>query len=347
MTSGFVSRAFAGLFTAVLPFAASAADAPPSYTLAGSVTLGAPDRWDYLAFDSHAKRVYVSHGDRVTVVDGVSGTVIGEVVDLPGSHGMAVASFLNKGVADSAQKKEVTLFDAQTLKPLGTAPAGDDADGIAYDASVHRAFVANGDAGTVTAIDMESGKLAGTITLGSKPEFLVSDGAGHLYVNGESTREVLRVDTKTLAVTARYPVPDCESPHGIAMDPATARVFTSCTNAKLFVVDANTGKIVSAIDIGKGSDAVQFDAKHKLVYSSNGEGSLSVIAEKSANDFALLGNVPTLRGARTMTVDPDTGRVFVVTADVDHVDPPKAAGGRPHVAYKPGSLKLYFYDPVR
>ena len=147
-------------------------------------------------------------------------------------------------------------------------------------------------------------------------------------------------------MTARYAIPDCESPHGIAIDPVTNRVFTSCSNSKLFVLDAGTGKIVASFDIGKGSDAVQFDAKHKLVYSSNGEGTLSVIAEKSADDFAMLGNVPTQRGARTMAVDPDTGRVFVVTADIDHIDPPKTAGGRPHVTYKPGSLKLFFYDPA-
>jgi len=346
MTSGFVSRAFVGLFVAFVPFTAAAADAPPSYTLSGTVALGAPDRWDYLTFDAQAKRLYVSHGDRVTVVDGVSGKVVGEVADLAGSHGSAIATSLNRGIADSAQKKEITIFDAQTLKPLGTAPAGDDADGIGYDASVQRAFIANGDAGTVTAIDMASGKLAGTITLGSKPEFLVSDGAGHLFVNGESTREVLRVDTKTMAVTARFPVPDCESPHGIAVDPASNRVFTSCVNEKLFVLDGNTGKIVASLPIGKYSDAAGFDPKHKLVFSSNGEGTLSVIAEKSADDFQLLGNVPTQRGARTMAVDPDTGRVFVVTADIDHVDPPKTAGGRPHVTYKPGSLKLFFYDPA-
>jgi hypothetical protein len=217
MASGLTTRL--ALLAALAPVAAFAA--PPNYTVSNTVALGAPDRWDYVYFDPQARHVYVSHGDRVTIVDGVSGKIVGEVANQPGSHGAAVATELGRGIVDSATNKQATLFDAATLKPLGTAPSGDDADGISYDAASGRAFIADGDAGTVTAIDMKAGKLAGTVDLKSKPEALVADGMGHVYVNGESTREVLRVDAKTLAVTARYPIPDCESPHGIDMDVQT------------------------------------------------------------------------------------------------------------------------------
>ena len=186
MTSGFVSRAFVGLFAALVPLAAFAADAPPSYTLSGSVTLGAPDRWDYLTFDTQAKRVYVSHGDRVTVVDAATGKVVGEVADLAGSHGPRMRR-VQRGHGRLGPEKRSHPFRRADVEAARHWPAGDYADGIGYDASVQRAFIANGDAGTVTAIDMASGKVAGTVTLGSKPEFLVSDGAGHLYVNGESS----------------------------------------------------------------------------------------------------------------------------------------------------------------
>jgi len=347
MTVRILSQLCACLFATLAPAVAFAADAPPVYAMTGAVALGSPERWDYLTFDAKARRVYVSHGDHVVVIDGVSGRIVGHVTGLPGSHGIAIANGLTRGVADSATNKNAIVFDLATLKVLGTAPAGDDADGVAYESGSGRAFVGDGDAATVTAIDMATATLAGTIPLASKPEFLVGDGAGHLYVNGESTREIIRIDAKKLTVTARYAVPDCESPHGLAMDPATQRLFTSCSNAKLFVVDANSGRIVSSIAIGKGSDAVKFDPKAKLVFSSNGEGTLSVIAEKSAEDFELLGNVPTVRGARTMTVDPESGRVFVVSADIDRIDPPKAPGTRPRVVYKPGSMKLYFFDPVK
>lgn len=342
MKFAFAAALCAGLLVSA-PVAAVAA--PPLYRITHTIALSAPDHWDYLYFDASAKRLYISHGDEVTVVDGSNGKIVGQIADLPGSHGIAVAGA--RGIADSAKNKTVTLFDTATLKSLGTAPAGDDADGITYDASSGRAFVADGDAEAVTAIDMATGRLAGTLSLGGKPEFLVSDGAGHVFINSESTREILRVDARDLRITARFPIPDCEKPHGIAIDPATRRVFTSCVNAKLFVVDAETGKVVASLPIGKGSDAVRFDPKRKLVFSSNGEGTLSVIAEKNASQFRSLANVPTIRGARTMDVDSETGRVFLVTADLDHVAPPDEPGGHPHMIFKPGTLKLYFLDPVR
>lgn len=345
MISKLAKRLCAAL--AFAPLALSGAYAAPVYTITNSVALGAPDHWDYLNFDPQLKRVYVSHGDTVTVVDGVSGKIVGQVEGVPGSHGMVIVPALHRGAADSAKNQQAVIFDSDTLKPLATAPAGEDADGMTYDAKTGRAFVADGDAGTLSAIDIASGKAVGTVTLGGKPEFLTSDGAGHVYVNSESTRELLVVDANKLAVTARYPIPDCQSPHGLAMDTVTGRLFTSCANAKLFVVDAANGHIVASFDIGKGSDAVAFDPVRKLAFSSNGDGTLSVIAEKGADDFAFLGNVTTLRGARTMTLDPSSGRVYVVTADIDHVDPPKQAGGRPHAVYKPGSMKLYFLDPAK
>ena len=333
----------------LLTFVAHASDtssSSPSYRLAKTVALGAPDRWDYLHFDPAAKRVYVSHGDRVTVVDGSTGEIIGSVADLPGSHGMAVATALKRGVADSAKNQQVTFFVADTLKPLGTAAAGIDADGIAFDPETGRAFVANGDGSSVTALDMTLGRFLSTIALGGQPEFLIGDGAGHIFVNMESTREVVNVDAKTLAVVARYPIPDCESPHGIAIDRATRRLFTSCINERLVVLDADSGKLLTTLPIGKFSDAAAFDPTRKRVFSSNGEGTLTVIAENGPNDFTVIDNVPTAKGARTMAVDPDSGRLYVVSADIDHVDPPKTPGGRPHAVYKPGTVTLYFYDPA-
>jgi DNA-binding beta-propeller fold protein YncE len=232
------------------------------------------------------------------------------------------------------------------LRPLATAEASADADGMAYDAASRHVFVTDGDGQLLNVIDAVSARKIASLPLGGQPEFPAADGNGHVFVNIESTREIVAIDAKALAITVRWPIPDCESPHGLAMDPVTQRLFTSCANGKLFVVDAQNGHIVAAIAIGKGSDAVAFDAKRRLVFSSNGEGTLSVIAEKSADEFVLLGNVPTIRGARTMTLDPDNGRIFVVSADIDHLDPPKTPGGRPHAVYKPGSAKLYFFDPV-
>jgi DNA-binding beta-propeller fold protein YncE len=331
---------------ALVPSMSRADDAAPHYAITGVVALGAPDRWDYLYFDTRAKRVYVSHGDQETVVDGRSGKIVGSISDLPGSHGTVTVPGLKRGFSDSAKDKKVVVFDTETLRPLSTAQAGADADGMAYDSASQRVFVGDGDGSDVNIIDAVSGKNVVNLPLGGKPEFLASDGKGNVFINIESTREVAKVDARHATIAARWSIPDCESPYGIAVDPDSDRVFTSCTNSKLFVLDGSNGHIVASLAIGKGSDAVAFDPVHKLVFSSNGEGTLSVIAEKSADEFVLLGNVPTMRGARTMTVDPETGRVFLVTADIDHVDPPKTEGGRPRAVYKPGSVKLYFLDPV-
>lgn len=342
-----MSFKFAFGMALAVALAAGAAAADPVYTLAKVVPLGAPDRWDYLFFDPSAKRVYVSHGDEVTVVDGESGAVIGALGDQPGSHGVTVIPALKRGFADSAKNKTVTIFDSASLKPLGTAPAGDDADGVAYDAATARVFVANGGAQALTVIDGATGKLLATVALGGEPEFLVGDGMGRIYVNMASTREIVAVDAKTLKVAQRFAISDCERPHGLAIDVANARLFSSCVNQKLMVVDAASGRIVATLPIGKGTDAAAFDPARKRIYSANGvDGTLSVIAEKSADDYALLGNVPTVKGARTMTLDPETGRVYVVAAEIDHVDPPKEPGGRPHAVFKPGTVKLYFYDPA-
>jgi YVTN family beta-propeller protein len=326
--------------------AVHAGDALPRYALTASVALGSPDHWDYLFFDASAKRVYVSHGDEITVVDGKTGALAGQITGLPGSHGVLTVPSLARGFADSAKNHAVIEFDLTSLQPIATAQAGDDADGMAYDAASQHVFVANGDAQTVTAIDAPTGKTIATLALGAQPEFLVADGNGMLYVNGESSREIIAIDARRMKITARWPVPDCESPHGLAVDVRTERLFTSCVNGKLFVVDATSGRILAGLPIGKGSDAVAFDPQRKLVFSSNGEGTVSVIAEKSPEQFVWLADVPTVRGGRTMALDPESGRLYIVSADIDRLDPPKVPGGRQHAVYKPGSLKLFFFDPA-
>ncbi|MBU6299906.1 MAG: YncE family protein, partial [Alphaproteobacteria bacterium] len=231
------------------------------------------------------------------------------------------------------------------LKPLATVPAGEDADAVAYDPLTKRVFVMDADGAAVTAVDAVRNKTLSTTPLKAKPESAVADGAGNLFINGASTREVLRMDTRTLAITARWPVPDCESPHGLAIDTETHRLFVSCRNAKLLVIAGDNGRVVAALPIGKGTDSAAFDPKRKYVFSSNGDGTLSVIAERNADTFVSLGNVPTAPGARTMAVDPATGRVFLVAAGVAKVEPPKAAGRAPHFVFTPGSVKLLILDP--
>jgi len=327
------------------------AQSSPQYHVTRTVALGAPDRWDYVVFDAASKRVYVAHGDQVAVVDGSTGDILGKVAGLPGgTHGIALVGAAGRGYTDDGQAGEAASFDLATLSVTGRIKAAEDADAIAFDAHSGHVFVINGDTGTITVIDPKSNSSVATIQAGGKLEYAVADGSGKLYVNGAGNQEVLRVDTASNQVEARWPVPECTSPHGLAIDPGTRRLFVSCLNKLLVVVDADNGKIIARVPIGAGSDAAAFDPKRKLIFSSNGiDGTLSVIRENSANSFTALDEIKTARTARTMGIDPATGRLYLAAADIKPEEVPAASTGaaprRPPLV--PGSLKLIFLDPAR
>ncbi len=315
----------------------------PNYTVTKTISLGAPDRWDYLVFDPHSHRVYVAHGDRVTVVDGHSGALIGNIEGMPGgTHGIGISTATGTGYTDDGRAGTVAAFDLKTLKITKTINAAEDADGIVFDSSSGHFFVIDGDSGNITVIDPKTNDAVAAIEVGNKLEFAVAGGNGKLYINGAEKNDIVRVDTATNKVDAHWPIANCERPHGIAFDASTHRVFSSCVNNVLDVVNSDSGEIVATLPIGSGTDAAAFDAKRKLIFSSNGrDGTLTVIQEKDAQTFVVLGNVKTAVTARTMTLDPATGRIYLVAGDIDT----KAAttNGRPQLV--PGSVKLLFLDP--
>ncbi len=312
----------------------------PAGIFSKSIPLGRPDKWDYLFYESTSKKVFVSHGSEIAVVDPDQGTVVGRVAGIDGSHGIVVVPSLGRGYADSANTRTVVVFDAKTLQTLKTIPVGEDADAMVYDPARKHLFVMNSDGGSFTAIDAVADKALATVSLGGKPEFAVVDKDGTLFINIASTKEIVRVNGQTLRIEARWRVPDCLSPHGLAIDPASDRLFSSCENAKLIVVTTDTGRIVATLPIGRGSDAVVFDAKRKLIYSSNKDGTLSVISAKGPDEYAALDTVYTTFGAKTMALDPDTGRVFLVAAEVAGNIPATQEGELPDTVLKPGTAKL-------
>jgi DNA-binding beta-propeller fold protein YncE len=328
--------------------ASTAAVTAPEYQVTHTVALGAPDRWDYVVFDPSSKRVFVAHGDEVTVVDGRKGDVLGHIKGFPGgTHGIALVGAVGRGYTDDGQKGEAGAFDLSTLKVGKRVKAAEDADAMAFDEVSGHVFVINGDMGTITVIDPKEDKAVATITGGGKLEYAVPDGSGHLYVNGAGKKEVLSIDTRTNQVQARWPVPECTSPHGLAIDASTHRLFVSCVNNVLTVVNTDNGAVVAQLPIGSGTDAAAFDPKRKLIFSSNGrDGTLSIIQERDPQTFVSLGTVKTTVSARTMGIDPDTGRLYLAAADVE-ATPTDATkpGGRPKIV--PGSLKLLFLDPAR
>jgi YVTN family beta-propeller protein len=330
----------------------SRAQSTPSYRVTKTVALGTPDRWDYVVFDPPSHRVYVSHGDRVTVVDGHDGTIIGQVEGFAGgTHGIAISKATGRGYTDDGRAGEAGSFDLKTLKPEKRIKAAEDADAVVFDPASGHVFVVNGDGGTLTVIDPQTDSAVATVAAGGKLEFAVAGGNGKLYVNGEEKKEIVRVDTKTNQVDARWPIPNCTSPHGLAIDPSSHRLFSSCLNKLLVIVNADTGATVTTLPIGGGSDAVAFDPKRKLAFSSNGlDGNLSIIQEKDPQTFISLGNIDTAPTARTMSLDPDTGRLYLVAAEIDTkvaAEPSQPNGAAPRrKPIVPGSLKLLFLDPT-
>jgi DNA-binding beta-propeller fold protein YncE len=313
-----------------------------NYHLLQKVVLGGEGGWDYLICDSDGRRVYISRGSHVMVVDADTYAVVGDIPGTEGVHGIALAPEFGRGFASDGRSNTVTIFDLKTLKVLGTAPTGEGPDAIVYDPASKRVFTLNGRAGTATAIDAASGTPAGTVTLGGRPEFAATDGQGHIYNNLEDKSELIQIDTQKLTVTARWPMAPCESPSGLAMDREHRRLFAGCHNR---VMDADSGKVVATPEIGQGVDANNFDPGTQLAFSSNGDGTLTVVHEDSPEKFALVANVPTQRGARTMALDLKTHRVFLVTAEFG---PPPAATPehpRPRPQMVPGTFTLLVFGP--
>jgi DNA-binding beta-propeller fold protein YncE len=279
------------------------------------------------------------------VVDVKSNRVIGALKNLPGSHGIDVDPATGLVYADSADRSVVIAFDPKTLKPVASASVLLDADGINYDPASKQMYVSGGDGNGLTPVSTVTHKAAPNIALGSAPEFHVADGAGNEFVDLVDANQIVKIDTATNTITAHFSTGACQHPKGIAIDPATARLFASCANGEAIVLDAAAGSIIATLKIGKGTDAAAFDPVKKRFFSSNGDGTLSVIAEEGPDNFALLGNVKTAPGARTMAVDPATGRIFLVTATVTKTTPPVDPSDHPHYVFAPGSLKLLVYAP--
>ncbi len=326
----------------------AAAEAKPLYTITRVVPIGAPDHWDLLTFDADSHRVYIAHGDRVTVVDGKNGTLIGNVAGYPGgTHGVVVVPGSGHGYTDDGDAGVAGSFDLKTLKALKSVKTEPDADAVIYDPASGHVFVVGSDPGKITVIDPRTDLAIATIDGGGKLEIGAADGAGKVYVNGEAKREILRVDTRSNQIDARWPIPSCTSPHGLAIDTRKHRVFSSCENNVMVVVDGESGKLIASLPIGARTDGAAFDPGTGRAFSSNGDGTLTVIAEQGPDSYVVLGTVPTMLGARTMTVDPVSGRLYLVAADMKINESADPSDRRHRYSVVPGTARLLFLDPVK
>ena len=293
--------------------------------------------FDYVTIDSAARRLYLSHGTQVDVIDPDTGKLIGTIGDTPGVHGVAIASEFKHGFTSNGRENKVSMFDPTTLQLINKIDVGKGPDGIYYDPATKRVFTNNHGTHDITAIDAKSGQVAGTVKIeGDGESAVVADGV--VYVNLEDTNEVAVFDPKTLEVKKRFPIGVAKTPTGLAYDAQTKRLFIGCRNEpKMVVMDATSGKVIGSFAIGRGVDFAAFDPQAKLVFFSCGEGVLSVFHEKSADDYEDDGPVKTQAGARTMAFDPKTHKIFLSTAEIIE-GPPATPGGRPQRSIKPDSF---------
>jgi hypothetical protein len=328
--------AFAGiLWTGFLSSHAAVPAGASGYHVIKTVPVPGDDGWDYVAVDSAARRVYISHGTHVVVMNADTYAIEGDIPDTPGVHGIAIAPDLGRGFISSGRANTATIFDLKTLKTIGTAKTDANPDAIAYDSVSKRVFTFNGRGKNATVINATDGTVVGTIALGGKPEFAVADGKGKMFANNEDTSEVMEIDTQKLSVTHRWPLAPCKSPSGLAMDLKNRRLFAGCDDKVMAVVNADAGNVIATVTIGDGVDANAFDPAADYAFSSNGDGTLTVVHEDSPDKLTVIDNVPTKKSARTMGLDLKTHNIFLPAADFD----PPAPGER-RGKMKPGSFVI-------
>ena len=305
---------FAVLMLAFAPSAAPAASGG-GYAIVKKIPIPGQGSWDYLTADEGARRLYVSHGTQVEVLDIDSGAIVGKIANTLGVHGIALAPELGRGFASDGQSSTVTIFDLKTLSTIAEVPTGKKPDAIIYDPSTSRAFAFNGGSSSATAIEAASGKVAGTVDLGGGPEFAVADGSGYVYDNLEDESQVVKINARSLKVEQRWPTAPCASPSSMAMDRPNRRLFVGCRSKVMAVMNADTGQVITTLPIGDHVDASAFDPETKLIFNSNGEGTITVIHQDSLDKYSVVQTVKTVPHAKTMALDAKTHQLFLSTAE--------------------------------
>jgi DNA-binding beta-propeller fold protein YncE len=330
------------VITGMVTGEARAEQGKSGYHVIKKTVLGGEGYWDYLTFDSETGRLYVSHATHVEVFDTALDKVVGDIPNTEGVHGIALVQELGRGFISNGASSTVTIFDLKTLKEIARVKStGQNPDSILYDPVSRRVFAFNGRSGSATAIDPASGEVVGTVDLGGgKVEAAAADGKGRIFVNIEDKSTVVVVDSKRLEVESHWPLAPCEEPSGMAMDREHRRLFIACSNHMMAVLDADSGHVVATPPIGSDPDGAVFDTQTGLIFTSNREGTLTVVHEDSANKYRVVDNVKTQYYAKTLALDPKTHRIFLVTAEMGARPAPTPEQPRPRPAIVPGTFTV-------
>jgi len=303
------------VFSACLILLGASGSTNGGYSVIKKIPIPGQGSWDYLAVDEAARRLYVSHATQVEVLDVDSGAIVGKIENTLGVHGIAIAPDIGRGFISNGQSSTVTVFDLKTLKTIADVPAGKKPDAIIYDSATSRVFAFNGGSNSATVIEAKDGKVAGTIELGGGPEFAAADGNGYVYNNLEDESLVLKINSRTLKVEQRWPTAPCASPSSMAIDPPNRRLFLGCRSKVMAVMNADTGQVITTLPIGDHVDATAFDAETRLIFNSNGEGTITIIHQDTPDKYSVLETVKTVPRAKTSALDPKTHQLFLSTAE--------------------------------
>ena len=325
------------LFLAFCPCAFAAE--PSSYKLVQEIPIGGEGGWDILTIDSPAHRLYLSHATKVVVVDLEKNAVAGEIADTPGVHAFLAVPELNRGFSTNGKENKSSVVDLKTLQTVSKIDVGENPDAIAYEPNSGEVYVFNAKGNSASVIDAKATKVVATISLGGAPEFpAIDSAAGRVYVNLEDKSEVVVIDATKHEVTARWPLAPGEEPTGIALDAAHHRLFATCHNKTMEMLDTESGKVVGSVPIGSGVDGCAFDDATQLAFASCGEGVTIIAQETSPNELSIVQTLQTQRGARTIALDPQTHRIYLPTSEFG---PAASPGGRPAIV--PNTMKLLVY----
>ncbi len=327
--------------------ALQSAVAGDAYKFLNEIPIGGEGGWDILTVDAAARRLYLSHATKVVVVDLEKNAVEGEIADLPGVHGFIAVPELKRGFSTNGKENKSSVVDLETLKTISKVETGANPDAFAYDTKRGELYIFNHSGGSATVIDAKNAKTITTIALGGSPEFGVSDdGAGRVYVNLEDKNEVAVIDAAKHEVIARWPLAPGEEPTGIALDAAHHRLFATCHNKMMEMLDTTNGKVVASVPIGAGVDGCAFDDATQFAFASCGEGTTTIAKEEGPDKLTLLQTLKTERGARTIALDSKTHRIYLPTAQFEPPASPAPGASPTRPKIVPNTFKLLAYGPV-
>ncbi len=340
--------ALAFVLPAVTGVSANAQPKHSNYEVVRKIHLPGVTWWDYLSFDAPTGRIFVSRGTMVQVVDVKTGKLVGTIPNTEGVHGIALAEDLNKGFISDGADSSVTVFNLKTLKVTAKIQVtGRDPDAILYDPFTHRVFTCNGRTANSTVIDARKDKVIGTIELSGGPEFSVTDGHGKIYINIEDKSLIDEINPATMKIEHVWPLAPGEHPSGLAIDAGNHVLFSVCHNKLMVVMNALDGKVITTLPIGGHVDDAAYDPVLQRAYSSNGEGTLTIVQREGKDSYKVLEDLPTQLGARTITLDTKNHHLFLPTAEFNPRPAPTAANPHPRPTMKENSFVVLEVAPVK